>query len=100
MDNSLFTADERAYLKQLRENNRWLTILEKLLDFSQIPRYHTGKSENAQVSDWIYESGRLTATESLLSLLLVLTDEFEQKPKIGDIHGYIRGRRTASSAGD
>lgn len=66
-----FADNERQLLKSLKTNPVWESILNKISQFSSTPRYRPDKTEK-QVSDWMYQSGRLDERESIISLLRLL----------------------------
>lgn len=46
----------------------WVNILKKLENLHEVPRYKPSKDEE-QKNEWIYRSGGMDASESLLTLL-------------------------------
>lgn len=60
---------ERAFLLGIQDNPLWRSILKKMSEFSTTPRYQKSLSDDKQVQNWIYMSGRLDERESLISLL-------------------------------
>jgi len=65
----LLDENERAYLLTLQDSPYWKSIIQKISTFSKIPRYRFDKDEKKQITDWMYQSGRLDERESIVSLL-------------------------------
>ena len=65
------TAAEKAYLRELKMNGTWGSIMHKLASFHRkTPRYRPGQGDSKeQELDWIYWSGVDQGTENLLKLL-------------------------------
>lgn len=66
-----FNEQQEAFLKQLNEKPIWVSITNSMKTFSTMPRYRTGKPIDKQTADWMFESGRITERETILSLLTV-----------------------------
>jgi hypothetical protein len=49
---------EKLYLRELRANSTWQSILEKLAEGRQVPAYKPDDtSEERKTNQWIYDSG-------------------------------------------
>ena len=68
MSQSFLDERERAFLKEMKLNPIWVSILTKFRKYSTTPRFSPMKDED-QVQKWVYESGRLDELERILSLL-------------------------------
>lgn len=69
--------DEKEYglLKRLQDDPVWMGLLEKMEKHGALPRFVPNKEYDAQVSNWISVSARLSERESLLSLLSLKADK-------------------------
>ena len=89
MDRSLFNAQQKAYLREIKDNPMFLSILQTISTYTATPRFRPGE-ETTQVSNWKYVSGILQERESVINLLLLT----EKKIPLEEIDGYIRGRKS------
>ena len=60
---------EQNYLRGLQESPVWNRILKKLREFEPPPRFSPKMDVDKTFHLWIYRSGGLDATESLLDVL-------------------------------
>ena len=65
----MLTEGEINYLKSLQENPLWVSILKKIKDNEQTPRFNPTADADKQTDTWKYRSGGLDAVEGLISLL-------------------------------
>ena len=72
---SFLSDEEYGLLKRLQDDSVWTGLLKKMEDHAAMPRFIPNREYNAQVSNWITVSARLSERESLLSLLSLKADK-------------------------